>query len=178
MFLTRELDADERPERPIPSGRISKSAAIALGLSLLLIGVLSASLVNFVSAGFALVIALCALIYDYKAKHSVIFGPLFMGLCRSGNLLLGMSIIPLVIFDLWPLSVHTFILYRKHHPDQPGRGQRWQFIARLSRFDVHIFNRVCPALFVHSTGLSIIPGIAFCTSVYCNGITTFLECCS
>jgi 4-hydroxybenzoate polyprenyltransferase len=98
-----KLDADERPERPIPSGRISKSAAIALGLSLLLIGVLSASLVNFVSAGFALVIALCALIYDYKAKHSVIFGPLFMGLCRSGNLLLGMSIIPLVIFDLWPL---------------------------------------------------------------------------
>jgi 4-hydroxybenzoate polyprenyltransferase len=98
-----ELDADERPERPIPSERISKTGAAILGLSLLLIGVISASLVNIVASGLAVAIALCALIYDYKAKHSVIFGPLFMGLCRSGNLLLGMSIVPLVIPDLWPL---------------------------------------------------------------------------
>jgi hypothetical protein len=98
-----ELDADERPERPIPSGRISKTGAAFLGVSLLIFGVISASLVNLTAAVLAFIIAVFALFYDYKAKHSVILGPLFMGLCRAGNLLLGMSIVPLVILDLWPL---------------------------------------------------------------------------
>ena len=41
-----ELDATERPERPIPSGRASIQGAIALGTVLLVIGVIAAAMVS------------------------------------------------------------------------------------------------------------------------------------
>lgn len=95
------LDAEERPERAIPSGRISKNNAIRLGTILLMAGIIFAFMVSTRSGILAVVIALCALFYDAKAKHSSLWGPLFMGLCRGGNLLLGCSIIPAVIPQVW-----------------------------------------------------------------------------
>lgn len=98
-----KLDAIERPERAIPSGRVSKTGASVLGMFLLLAGIFAAIQVNHLAGILAAFIAVSALIYNYKAKHSLFFGPFFMGLCRGGNLLLGMSIIPVTINSLWPL---------------------------------------------------------------------------
>ena len=86
-----ELDAVERPERPIPSGRASSTGAGLLGAALLVIGVMAAMQVSLLSGGIALGIALLALTYDKFSKHSALFGPVNMGLCRGGNLLLGVS---------------------------------------------------------------------------------------
>ncbi len=86
-----KLDAVERPERPIPSGRVPLGAAALMGITLLVLGVVSASLFSLLSAEIAIVIALMTIIYNRFAKHSPLFGPLAMGLCRGGNLLLGMS---------------------------------------------------------------------------------------
>lgn len=100
-----ELDAVERPERAIPSGRVSRSFAAFLGALLLGGGTVFAFLVN-VTAGFvALAVAICVLIYDTFAKHSAVWGPLFMGLCRGGNLLLGASVFPALLTDLWPVAL-------------------------------------------------------------------------
>lgn len=88
-----ELDRIERPERVIPSGKVSKENAIIFGLSLLIVGVLAASFNSPLSAGIAVLIALCALFYDKIGKHHSFFGPINMGLCRGGNLILGISII-------------------------------------------------------------------------------------
>lgn len=98
-----KLDANERPERAIPSGRITKFSASMLGILLLITGILAAANVNYHAGILATFIAFAALFYDYKAKHSLFFGPLFMGLCRGGNLLLGMSVVPLALANLWPL---------------------------------------------------------------------------
>lgn len=94
-----ELDKIERPERPIPSGLVSKKAGAAWGVFLLLIGVVAAGLVHrpqFFSFSFfiALAIAVAALLYDAWGKHQSLFGPVNMGLCRGLNLLLGMSLVP------------------------------------------------------------------------------------
>lgn len=89
-----DLDAVERPERPIPSGLISRTAASVLGLVLLSGGVIVAFLVSIFSGFLALTIAACALLYDKWAKHHTFLGPLNMGVCRGLNLLLGISIIP------------------------------------------------------------------------------------
>lgn len=86
-----QLDAIERPERPIPSGRVPIWSAAFMGLSLLILGVVSAALFSVLSGIIALVVALLAVLYDRYAKHSAVFGPLTMGFCRGGNLLLGMS---------------------------------------------------------------------------------------
>ena len=99
-----ELDAKERPERAIPSGRISKMGASLLGVLLYAIGVLAALQVNLIALLISIAIVICTLIYDSKAKHSVVWGPLFMGICRGGNLLLGCSIIPLMIIEVWFLA--------------------------------------------------------------------------
>ncbi|TVQ03925.1 MAG: polyprenyltransferase [Balneolaceae bacterium] len=95
------LDAKERPERPIPSGRISRVGASVLGSCLYLVGVVSAFQVNPVAGWLSVVIVFLTLAYDIKAKHSPVFGPLFMGLCRGGNLLLGAAILPQAIGDIW-----------------------------------------------------------------------------
>lgn len=96
-----DLDAEERPERAIPSGRISITRAKLLGTLLLSAGIASAFQVAPASGILAILISACALMYDWKAKHSAFFGPLFMGICRGANLMLGVSIIPSMLPQLW-----------------------------------------------------------------------------
>ena len=99
-----EADAKERPERPIPSGKVNVKQATTLGIVLLLIGIISASFVSASSAVIAISIVICALVYDKYAKHYQFFGPLMMGLCRAGNLLLGISIISSSLIIFWPMG--------------------------------------------------------------------------
>lgn len=104
-----ELDAVERPERPIPSGLISKSSGAVLGMFLLSAGVLFAFLVSTVSGILAFVIAVAALVYDKWGKHHSFWGPLNMGICRGLNLLLGLSIIPSQVGEYWFLAIIPII---------------------------------------------------------------------
>ncbi len=100
-----ELDAQERPERPIPSGRASRQGATLLGSVLLVVGVVAAAQVSLLSATLACGIALAATLYDAVGKHHPILGPLNMGACRGGNLLLGISAVPAMIGEHWFLAV-------------------------------------------------------------------------
>lgn len=100
-----ELDAKERPERPIPSGRASRQGATLLGSLLLLVGLVAASQVSWLSATLALGIAFAALLYDAFGKHHPFLGPLNMGVCRGGNLLLGISAVPAMVGELWFLAL-------------------------------------------------------------------------
>lgn len=100
-----ELDKVERPERVIPSGKVTKANATIFGVLLLTIGVIAAWLNSPVSAGIALSVALCALIYDKYGKHHSFLGPINMGLCRGGNLVLGMSIIESSVTDWWLIGI-------------------------------------------------------------------------
>jgi hypothetical protein len=100
-----ELDRVERPERPIPSGKVSEISAIWFGSALWVIGIFAAFLVNYVASVIALCIAVASLIYDRWAKHHSVLGPLNMGLCRGLNLMLGISILPGMLDSLWSLSV-------------------------------------------------------------------------
>ncbi|NSL88759.1 UbiA-like protein EboC [Chitinophaga sp. Mgbs1] len=98
------LDTTERPERPIPSGIISRVQAVILGIYLLLVGIIAAfSVGRFTGwAGWiSIAIAASALIYDKWGKHHKTLGPLNMGLCRGLNLLLGISVIPDAVATWW-----------------------------------------------------------------------------
>lgn len=100
-----ELDAIERPERAIPSGRVSKKNASILGISLLFVGILTAFMVSQTSGILAIIISILALFYDRFGKHNNLFGPINMGLCRGMNLLLGISIIHASLAAWWWVSI-------------------------------------------------------------------------
>ena len=102
-----ELDAVERPERAIPSGRISRHHALLFGSVLLVIGILAAFQVNTLAGWLACGIAILAVLYDRYSKHHTLLGPLNMGLCRAGNLVLGMTIMPAII--LWQFGIIPLI---------------------------------------------------------------------
>jgi hypothetical protein len=88
-----DLDAIERPERPIPSGMVTVSQAKQLGFILLVIGIALAGLGSSSGGFIAIGITVFALVYDKWGKHNKLLGPLNMGICRGLNLLLGISII-------------------------------------------------------------------------------------
>lgn len=122
-----ELDTVERPERPIPSGRVSKTKAAWMSFLLLAVGVIAAAQVNLISAGIALAVAALAVLYDYWGKHQSIIGPINMGLCRTGNLLLGVSVIPEMLSTFWPLGLIPLVFVAA--------------ITMVSRGEVHGKNR-------------------------------------
>ena len=68
-------------------------------------GVLAAWQVSWVSGMVALAVAGLAVLYDYWGKHQHVFGPMNMGLCRAGNLMLGVSVVPVALFLYWPLGL-------------------------------------------------------------------------
>lgn len=87
----RDIDARERPTRPIPSGAVPLRTAIALGIGLMVTGVAIATWIGPGPSKLATVLALCILLYDAGAK-STRLGPLVMGACRGLDIALGLSV--------------------------------------------------------------------------------------
>nr|WP_233164046.1 UbiA-like protein EboC [Snuella sedimenti] len=87
-----EQDKINRPERVIPSGRLTLKEAKLFGIVLFTTSIIVAFLVSNTSGILAITITLSALLYDKYSKHNRVLGPLNMGLCRGVNLILGMSI--------------------------------------------------------------------------------------
>lgn len=104
-YFDRDLDARERPERPIPSGRVAGRAAGALGAALLALGIAASAVAGVVPLAVAVVLALAVLSYDAWGKHRPFIGPVNMGLCRALNLGLGMSLAPAVLGASWALGL-------------------------------------------------------------------------
>jgi 4-hydroxybenzoate polyprenyltransferase len=89
-FFDAEVDRVERPNRPIPSGRISAQFAFGLALALAVVGCLLGWAVDFATVGVIGLIVVAALCYDVHLKNTVA-GPALMGICRTLNVLVGMT---------------------------------------------------------------------------------------
>jgi len=96
----REIDARERPTRPIPSGEVGVGVAALLGFALLAGGVLLAASIGRSPAIVAGVLAGCILAYDLGLKHTRL-GPLVMGSCRGLDVALAIST-GIAIEASWP----------------------------------------------------------------------------
>jgi 4-hydroxybenzoate polyprenyltransferase len=100
----RDLDRIERPERPIPSGRVSTRNAAALGGGLLVAGVAAAMIATPAAGGVALAIAAAVLLYDAWGKRQAPIAPLNMAMCRALNLMLGVAAAPAALAGAWPVA--------------------------------------------------------------------------
>lgn len=79
----RDIDARERPERPIPSGAITAATVFTLGFSMLGGGL---ALLFFTGSGWSgaaagIALGLAIVLYDWKHKNNPL-SPVLMGLCR------------------------------------------------------------------------------------------------
>ncbi len=89
-YFDRDIDARERPERPIPSGAVKAGTVLAVGLMLPIAGVGVAFAVGHAGAGaVAMALALAVFVYDAGLKRIGWLGPLIMGSCRAGSVVLG-----------------------------------------------------------------------------------------
>jgi 4-hydroxybenzoate polyprenyltransferase len=99
-LFDRDIDARERPERPLPSRAVSVAAAAALAIALMSAGVVLAALLAPRSAAVAALLAGAILLYDALLKKTWA-GPLAMGLCRFLNVLLGLTAAPVSSAWYW-----------------------------------------------------------------------------
>ena len=89
-IFDREIDARERPQRPIPSGQVSLRHAVIFGAVLILCGWLGAAAVGRTAVLVVACLTAAVFAYDGGLKKTFL-GPLVMGGCRFFNVLLGAS---------------------------------------------------------------------------------------
>jgi 4-hydroxybenzoate polyprenyltransferase len=92
--MDESIDAKERPERPIPSGKISKKKAQRLAFILLLAGLTCAWFTSVLSLIVAMILVCLIVLYNVWAKKFHFYGSIVMGLCRALNLCLGFTLVP------------------------------------------------------------------------------------
>jgi UbiA prenyltransferase family len=81
-FFDREIDARERPGRPIHAGDIGAGTVSAIGFALLAIGVALLAPFGLLTAIWGLALAAAIVLYDAWHKGNI-FAPVIMGLCRA-----------------------------------------------------------------------------------------------
>ncbi|HMJ13633.1 MAG TPA: UbiA family prenyltransferase [Polyangiaceae bacterium] len=156
-YFDRNIDAIERPTRPIPAGEVSARTAALLGGVLLVIGVSLAAAHGLAPLLAALGVLASVLLYDAALKSTAL-GPLAMGSCRAFNLGLGLSVArwstPWLIVP--PLVLGAFTL----------------LITQLSRFEVGGTgaSRLRGAvLSIFALGLALLPLLACVSFATGNG---------
>jgi 4-hydroxybenzoate polyprenyltransferase len=88
-YADREVDAEERPNRPIPSGRVPAKTALGIGMGLMAAGIATAAAVDGRrGARKASALAGMVCLYDFATKNTSI-SPLVMGACRTLDVLSG-----------------------------------------------------------------------------------------
>lgn len=164
MFLNDafdvEFDREHRPERPIPSGKVSQREVIIAGLSLLVAGGVIAVLWSGQqggseagTAGTATALIVAILYYDYFHK-SISYGPLIMALCRTLVYLMA-ALIFTATLELEPVigGILLFVymtgltaLARREHLDDTGGGHAVALL--LAPLLVLVYSFSAPALLV------------------------------
>jgi 4-hydroxybenzoate polyprenyltransferase len=84
-----EIDRRERPDRPLPAGRIGRAQAGALGAALLICGFLCAAAVNMPALGTAVLLGSLVLAYTFVRRLRGLAGPVLLGACRALAVFLG-----------------------------------------------------------------------------------------
>ncbi len=128
-WADRGEDRRVRPQRPIPSGRVSPAAALTLAALMLLGGPALLAMIDPVAGACGLMVAALAAIYDVAGRGPW-RGPLLLGACRAGNVgaaaVAGASLTPLV-FPAESLG--------RAAPFALAYGAYVFFVGRLGRFE-------------------------------------------
>ncbi|MDS0276851.1 UbiA family prenyltransferase [Halomicroarcula sp. S1AR25-4] len=136
-YFDANIDAVERPERPIPAGLVSRRRAVVLGVTLLGCGVAVALVAggpqSSVAAG---TLAALVVVYDGVAKGTPL-GWGVMGLTRGANVILGTTVGSGVLSDGWwvvtvPLGVTGYVAAVTWMADDEAHGTDRTAVAAVA----------------------------------------------
>ncbi|MBS3764421.1 MAG: UbiA family prenyltransferase [Planctomycetes bacterium] len=91
-LLDLKRDSQERPDRPLPSGRIPLKHVRAVLAFLGIAGAAAAATAGFDALLIALGLLIFIVLYNGPGRRIGAFGFFLMGVCRGGNVILGGSI--------------------------------------------------------------------------------------
>ena len=108
-FFDYNIDKIQRPERPLPSGKISKTHAFYLGICFLVLANICSAFVGFQTLLVSLSMTGFILLYDIKLKNIPAMGILNLSLIRFLNVILGATIVTLSI-EVFLIAIPVAIL--------------------------------------------------------------------
>ena len=91
-YFDYEIDKKERPQRPLPSGKISRKNALFLGIIFLVTANIVSRFVGLETVIVTIVMSVLIFSYDFKTKNFPIIGILTLSTIRFLNVILGTSI--------------------------------------------------------------------------------------
>jgi len=135
-------DRRQRPDRPLPAGRVSHTHAWGVALLLVVLALVLAWMVNPLSGATAGVLTGMILLYNLRLKRSPLPGALAMGLCRGLSLLLGATAVgtglpggivlaAALLLTLYIAAV-TLLADREHEAVTLGRRRWWPLVGGLA----------------------------------------------
>ncbi|MBX0323082.1 UbiA family prenyltransferase [Halomicroarcula sp. F13] len=135
-YFDADVDAVERPERPIPAGRVSRRRAVVLGVALLVGGVAVALAAGgFLSGVVTAALATLVVLYDGVAKGTPL-GWSVMGTTRGANVVLGTTVGGGLLTGRWwqvvlPLVVTGYVIAVTWMADDEAHGANRTAIASV-----------------------------------------------
>jgi len=88
-YFDADIDAINKPMRPIPSGRVSRNAALYLSLLLFGLGIALAYTINIICFAIALVNSLMLIAYARNLKRTALAGNISVGYLTGSTFLYG-----------------------------------------------------------------------------------------
>ncbi len=109
-YFDAEIDAINRPERPIPSGAVSRNAALVYAGVLFFLGVLLAGFTAPLCLAIAIVNAMLLVAYAARLKSTPFFGNVAVSYLAASIFLFGGALAGgYRLVDMLPLAVITFL---------------------------------------------------------------------
>ncbi len=88
-YYDAEVDAINKPYRPIPSGRVSKVEALVFSITLFMLGCLIPVFIGPLSLAYALINALLVYLYSFKIKELGFLGNLLVSFLGASSIIYG-----------------------------------------------------------------------------------------
>ena len=146
------VDRRERPERPLPSGRVSVRAALSAAVGLLAAGEILLGIVGWRPALAGLALVALIVLYDAWHKGNVV-SPVLMGACRAMvYVVAGLALTASPPWELWAgagmLLLYIVGLTQVAKAEATGRSSAWPTAAVLAPVVFWAFLLPSPASFV------------------------------
>ncbi len=88
-YFDVDIDRINKPERPIPSGKISLRTALYFSLALFVMGTILAASINMICGAIALVNSILLIYYASNLKRTALFGNIAVGYLTGSTFLFG-----------------------------------------------------------------------------------------